>query len=310
MYTWDVIGVRYTCYDPTISGSGDTITAVIGGHKIRKGNDQVECLAVYGQHMNSLPTNMDQYFKNLVGISIDLSWLFSISAEDLQPFPGLMYFRSHSNYLESIDGDLFKHTRNLKLVSMYNSQLEYVGYDLLTGLKDLVVADFTFNPCINTFANTSESIAELKRDLSIHCPPLNATVATVSTTPEIALTTNDFSATPCTELIHEVKAKTLKLSKHIDVQDREISNLSAESRQLRKKLDDQSERIGYLEYKTVEFSDENATQKQEVVELKIENVQQKATNSMLLQVNAMFEARIVELEAQMRELTSRPCSTL
>lgn len=141
---------------------------------------------------------------------------------------------------------------------MLDLQLQQVGNDLLTGLNDLVEIDFRQNPCIDVFANAPETIAALKRDLSVSCPPLMTTTTTTDF-PDVCLA-------PCVELIHEVEAKASELLEHKLNQDKEIA------------------------------------------ELKSENVKQQETNSMLLQVNSMFEARIVELEMQMRELASNSCS--
>lgn len=111
----------------------------------------------------TLPKNIDRFFRNLVGIYINNSKLLAISAEDLQPFPDLLYFRSFTNPLVSIDGDLFKHTSNLTYVALFDSQLQHVGYDLLTWLNDLMEVDVR--------ATNPEAIAALKRNLSISCSP-------------------------------------------------------------------------------------------------------------------------------------------
>lgn len=98
-------------------------------------------------------------------------------------------------------------------------------------------------------------------------------------------------------------------------QDKKIGNLNSEIVQLAYSASELREQICDVGNRTIELYEEIASQKQEIANLNVKTsellkytTEQQETNSMLLQVNAMFESRILELEMQMRELSSGPCS--
>lgn len=249
---------------------------------------------------------MSRFFPNLVVIDVANTKFQTISAEDLQPFPNLVYLNSIGNALISLDGDLFKYTRKLKYLTIYDSQLQHVGYNLLTGLDDLQEADFRSNPCSGMYATTKEGIEVLNRELPISCPPLDTTPKYTEvpqvTAPTAPPSTPAECSEACLERIVELEtqvfkqnSKNDKLSEQVTSQENKIEKLSSETSQLLDNLDEQRFRIYELENMAVEFLDQNVKQEKEIVEL-------KSQSNELLQVNAMFTERIAELEKKMEEL--------
>lgn len=200
------VGIVYQCR-PTITGSGYTLEYVTGAHLSGRSNAQVDGLQIYSQTMTSLPSNIHRFFPNLAVLYIYNSNLRSISADDLWPFPNLLVFFTHSNPLVSLDGDLFIHTQKLRLLLVYYSQLQHVGYNLLKHLGVLMDADLRGNPCINAQANTKETIEALNHQLPISCPPSATTHLPTSTT-------HSPSECPygCSRRIYELESKTAELS--------------------------------------------------------------------------------------------------
>lgn len=172
---WTVVGNVYTCQAVVVhSGSENSLEQVIGVHLEGKSNDDVEFLLVSSQVLNHIPEGIIQFFPNLKAIRWNHSKLLSITAEDLKPFPNLIYFASWGNEISALDGDVFKYTKSLRYLQMFVNQLEHVGHDLLTDLSDLQFVNFNSNPCIKVVASTTQTIHQLNEQLPLSCPPLEA----------------------------------------------------------------------------------------------------------------------------------------
>lgn len=100
-------------------------------------------------------------------------WCRSLLTTLDKPFPLLEYFSTAEKCkLISIDGNLFRHNPKLKVVAFQDTFIEHIGFDLLTNLKELRVAGFLKNVCVNISADTPQAIQELSLKLSTSCPPL------------------------------------------------------------------------------------------------------------------------------------------
>lgn len=103
---WAIVGTAYKC---------EAIVNVAGNDKflvevVAKKDSDVEALAIRNQDLSKFPKGIEHFFTNLRIIFLHNSNLWAISAEDLQPFPGLMYLNMDSNKKFSLDSDLFKFT--------------------------------------------------------------------------------------------------------------------------------------------------------------------------------------------------------
>lgn len=220
----NVVGNRYTC-DATVINSGSGILeSITGVHETEKNNDDVGQLYINQQYLTSIPEGIAEFFKYLDVIWIHYSSLMSISANDLRPFPRLLFIRLWGNQLMSIDGDLFKYTPQLRFVSFYLNRIEHIGHNLVTNLGNLTSLYFNQNVCINQSAVTRAQVLSLAPQLSVLCPPLDVTVTEATTTTEIIL-----DQCLCDEEIRS-------LGNQVDSQNKKIEQQSEEIEQLEKRL--------------------------------------------------------------------------
>jgi hypothetical protein len=175
-YSTDVrqaVGLTYHCssitFDWEISYE-KRIEKVYGTHENGKSNEDVESFGYGDAKLSFIPTNLACFFPNLRAMFI-YSPLLQISASDLKPFPNLVYFDVQRTLFTNLDGDLFKHTRKLKMIICTIGKLENVGENILDGLNDLYWVNFMTNPCINLWANTQTGIQNVKQQLLVGCPP-------------------------------------------------------------------------------------------------------------------------------------------
>lgn len=174
MNVWYHSGNAYTCV-PTIEQSGCEyfLAEVKGTHLPGKTNSDVTGMNFWDRTINQFPKNLEIFFPNLDRFHFRNSNLFSISSEDLRPFRNLVYFAiGEKSKLMSIESDLFKYTPKLELVAFNNAPIKNVGFGLLDNLKHLKQVNFFNNDCINVRAGTTQEIEELKRKLTLQCPPL------------------------------------------------------------------------------------------------------------------------------------------
>lgn len=128
----------------------------------------VEALNIRDQEFTEIPPNMKNFIPNLKAILLYKVNLRTISPDDL-PFPMLEYFSSMFNKIHAIDGELFKNTPKLKVISFYSNLLEHVGDDIFKGLTDLKQVDFSANRCVDFMASTAEEIERLSEFVLVEC---------------------------------------------------------------------------------------------------------------------------------------------
>lgn len=168
---WFVLGAVYNCEPKvTSSASGTNLESVSGVHLEGKNNFDVKTLDVRSQKLSNIPFNLADYFPNLEGIQWHNSNLQFISSLDINRFPNLKVFSSHSNPLVVLDGDLFLSTPKIQWLSFYNNTIESVGYNLISSLYSLSHANFQNNVCINRVMTHPAMMGELIQELKEKCP--------------------------------------------------------------------------------------------------------------------------------------------
>lgn len=188
---WNGFGYYYTCYATVISVKNPTtVTNIIGYHHLKgRNNTDVKGFEVKNQEILArIPNGVENFFANLQAFQWSSGNICSIDSNTFEPFPNLLYINLNYNKLVTIDGDLFQYTRKVSTIEFRNNFLEHAGLDLFSGLPYLRKVYFFNNSCIDTGANTTQLIQELKMQLPIKCPPLATTpdppTTTISTTPE------------------------------------------------------------------------------------------------------------------------------
>lgn len=168
-----VLGDVYLCQPQVILAEDESgvLENVLGDHMESKTHDDVGMLNVYQQKLSFIPIDIPDFFPNLRGINWHDSDLAELSAEDLKPFPQLLYLGVRFTQLKTVVSDLFEHTPNLQYITFAGSQIHHVGENLVTHLKDLKILDFQLNKCIHRIAKTPEQVAKMNEDLPNECPP-------------------------------------------------------------------------------------------------------------------------------------------
>lgn len=229
-----ISGLVYYCdafilnpHNPTV------IDYVTGIHEDGKTDANVEVLSLQSRDLKFFPENLADIFPNLRSMNFINSNIASLTAENLRPFPELLTLYIWSNKLVSLDGDLFSHNLKLRRIDFDNNLLQHVGYNLLTYLTWLEVADFSNNPCIDVYARSTE-IRSLNALLPVRCPPLP-----VATTLQPIMTTTE---TP-------IKDCQLRCSLND-----EIDNLKNENVELRNEVAELRDQIGEIQKQVREIN--------------------------------------------------------
>lgn len=278
--TWPRLEKVYTCDVKVLDMEqvlGNALTNITGKHAKDKKNSDVQFLNV-NQTLPFIPLNISTFFKNLKGIQWWHSELQTISAIDLNQFPGLQTFSVYGNELTTIDGNLFDFTRKLKLIDFRYNLIEQVGASLLNNLSDLKEVNFIGNRCINVHADSSKKIKELINELPINC------AVNTSTKPSI---TEPSTAEPTITETHPSTTSEPKVSES------PVTNAPPTECP-----DECLTRIDQKFIEVVQVADELVTE--------IESLRLKVAQLSL--ANANYEARFVEIEKQLREMDSSPCS--
>jgi hypothetical protein len=171
-YGWIYLQNAYT-YQSVAQNTGDFIfiQELQGDHLDGKGNEDVEVWYETGNTLLFIPSNLPDFFPNLKALVLKAP-LNHLTAYNLESFPDLLWFYSKNGQFRSIEGDLFKATKKIKWLDLFQGKIEHVGEFLLSDLNDLVYADFSDNTCIDFKANTAEKIEQLKQKLVDQCAPL------------------------------------------------------------------------------------------------------------------------------------------
>lgn len=171
---WPSVGTTYTCWfgQVAVKNSSTSLESVQGKHLEGRKNADVKAISIYNDRtkMEKLPGSIEKFFPKL----LVFRWIFgnikSISSQDLKPFPRLKVLILGENKITSLDGNLFKNNLQLRRIEFWSNKISIVGKNLLGNLKDLTYADFRFNPCIKTWAETPKEIDDLKQELLDKCP--------------------------------------------------------------------------------------------------------------------------------------------
>lgn len=169
----DVIGPASACkvLNLNVTKPKTLITSLRGQHPVN--NDNVNTFLVFEQICEYFPVGIEKFFKNLIGIAVQKSGLKKITKADLKPFGELRSISLFGNGLTSLESNLFMFNPKLKLVSVFNNQLQHVSGNVFDGINHLERAYFSSNPCINEDVISSDKIEQLKCKLIDNCPETN-----------------------------------------------------------------------------------------------------------------------------------------
>ncbi|XP_037046364.1 uncharacterized protein LOC119081472 [Bradysia coprophila] len=171
------------------------LVAIVGEHLHLRGktNADIEIIMIYIpplDNVTGIPFNIGKnVLPQLIGVSIHGAGITSIRAEDLKQFADIIYFKTTSTKIVSIDSDLFKYTPLIEVLYIQGI-VTSVGQNLLDDLKNLKVAAVAMN-CLNYHtASTPEEFEWLKGNLTMKCS------STTTSTPPTPVTTTKATSPP------------------------------------------------------------------------------------------------------------------
>lgn len=154
-------------------GNENVLTEVRGTHLQGRSDEDVGFLWSSDAYpFQRIPINVANFFPNLLDIRFVGGNLTFVSANDLQQFPLLQILYIKHHQIETLDGNLFEHTPNIRITEFDFNQITSVGHGLLDGLPNLVRVNFLGNPCIDFRATTQAEIETLRTQLVQQCPPI------------------------------------------------------------------------------------------------------------------------------------------
>lgn len=202
---WENIGTLYTCRATVINMADPAaVTKISGIHLSDIGNaDEKAFWILENKILSIVPNGIEKFFANLEALQWSSGNISSVDSSTFQPFPHLLHIDLGDNKLETLDGNLFQHTRKLRTIYLDTNSLRHIGHDLLADLTDLTYAYFQGNPCIDAAANTPQEIQDLNLQLPIQCPPSNITPDPPTTTYPPTTTSSQATTSPTTSKPNE-----------------------------------------------------------------------------------------------------------
>lgn len=282
VYNGAVIGNQYGCLVHSLmyraSEDLQFLTNVTGNHLSGRSSTDVRRLIVNDQDiLKRIPGQINDFFPIILSLELNNGNLEVLLAEDLKQFPNLIVLDIQRQKVKTLDGDSFSNTLWLQMINFNGNLLKNVGIGLLQGLSALNVASFQGNVCIDAQARNANEIPELNRKLLELCPPSKTSQPTTTTDLPQTMTTTDSQQSTITTVLPPPISQECPIgcSEQIEF----LKNQFAiENQELREKVSAQGRKIEDLSAET--FA--------------------------LRQVNAAYEARLVEIEKQMREVNANP----
>lgn len=210
--TWVVLDSPYTCnvagiLNPEVA----EVTEIVGEHVEGRNNDDVQGFSTNGRDIfATFPRNLEAFFANLFGLGLWGGQMTSVTAADLAPWPNLTEFYFSENRIQALDGDLFQNSPRIAHVTFRDNLIQNVGVGLLSNLTELAYVNFNNNTCIDTFANTPETIEDLRAELLTQCPPLGSE----TTTPMTTVDSDQCSAERQAERIENLQAAVREIAEN------------------------------------------------------------------------------------------------
>ncbi|KAG5668288.1 hypothetical protein PVAND_016235 [Polypedilum vanderplanki] len=178
----NIVGNVYQCQTTNIPTSCIFVTKITGAHQDGKNNIDVESLWIQGNYtLSFVPRNFSFFFPFLRAISIWYSSIEILYGDEFDEFDYFDYISIQHSYLKTISSRLFESSPQMVHVYFGNNMVERVGNDLFTPLDitQLQVLGFTNNPCIKRASvNSQADIISYIDELREKCPFVDEFVIT------------------------------------------------------------------------------------------------------------------------------------
>jgi Leucine-rich repeat (LRR) protein len=167
-FSWAGFERPYTCYLRDMNCQNE-VTALTAVHKTGKTNSDLKVIELsYDANCKRIPNGFEKFIPNLEGISFTDCGITSISKQDLEPFPKLIFLDMTRNQIEYLEGNLFEATPNLKYIFFYDNKLTFVSANIFQTIKTIDFVNFDKNPCLEK-SDYGSNLDEIKKSLALQC---------------------------------------------------------------------------------------------------------------------------------------------
>lgn len=272
--SYSFLGQVYVCKPNVTLTESTMLEKVTGDHLSQYTNEDVRSLLITDQDLPFFPEGITAAFVNLKILSYDKANLLSINAQDLMQFPQLELLILNGNNLPYLESELFMYTPLLRLLYLDNDQIQHIGEGLLDNFVQLQQFSIGWNPCIHKFAFSRAEVIEIAPQLSVLCPPPISTTTVETTKTTYGTTTTTLDATTFTYgTTTDQTDKPCQCTKEVEI-----------------------------------LRDENLQQNLKIEQLQNSNDQLTQTVEKLFDLNAAVDKKLLEIEMELREISSAPCS--
>jgi Leucine-rich repeat (LRR) protein len=138
------------------------IDVIEGVHHTNKTDDDVKAINFFNiPKMTTIPSDITEFFENLVWLQISQTSMSKIQSSDLQPFSKLTHLNLYKNELEVVEKSLFMHNRDLVEINLSINKIRHIdplAFSELRKLRSLFLSD---NVC--RFDNVNNNRQEVEK---------------------------------------------------------------------------------------------------------------------------------------------------
>lgn len=121
-------------------------------------------------HVTEIPTNINQFFPNFVGISINACGIKTLKGDELKNYQNLQAFFLEGTKVEKIPGNLFSQNPYIRGVTFKNNQIAIIGENLFGPHQtSLSFLNFIENKCINMIGRSEIEIPPIVYQIKFSC---------------------------------------------------------------------------------------------------------------------------------------------
>lgn len=149
-----------------------SITSISGDHLNNLTNLNVEALRIWENcNLTSIPSNIAEFFPNLLGLWINDCKFYSINSESFLNLSKIIEIDLAFNQIQIVAGSSFKNLKNLEFLYLNGNEILHIGANILQTLENLVYVSFIDNFCISkrSYDFDEDSKKNLAIDFLINC---------------------------------------------------------------------------------------------------------------------------------------------
>lgn len=177
-YSWNAVENTYECFVNNVinivSKESGEINAKRGTHKYGKTENHEAYLHAENKIINFFPSNLEMFFKNLIGIIITQCHLKEVHEYNLRPHKKLTLLFLHYNDIEFLEEGLFDSSPNLRHLSFESNKFIHIYPKVFDKIQNLVSLYMNYNACISKgTVNNVTGVYEVIKSVKSNCNNLN-----------------------------------------------------------------------------------------------------------------------------------------